>query len=677
MKKQSKKRGVFLLCFVLVFSSVQVCVPETAEAAVWNLTVSNARALALVKSREYKKLVSQISLKGAEYVDAVKSNAEKLRNMLTFRWSPLLSFQFPQRPDLAEAYEFTYKPLQIQSELTGLSHHLAVVKYDIYEETGNLFTEVYTLQENIGFYEERLEGKQNTLKRNKAKVPAGEATQKDVDTMQKDIDTLTDKLGELKRSFEQKKEKLGDAIGLDVTSGCRFLNPYTESSLSRSNLEAIQENALEMDQTFYEIKLNTQQKRVALDTNYKLMKSHYGSKMKPLEPYISSVKAGKEIDSEALKEEYDKFLEKIDAPWNGNIRILFIKIPKEWFKGQLSGVRYIEDEPYTLYTNILEYQEALEEEKAGKKELSDSVEDSFNNVITARNTYVKLAQAAKDRQKEAEAGLLLNRMGDMDYKELAALQEASDDSQEEEMQALSDYTQALNMLDGLSCGAVTDMLYPAGTAPVSVSGGDSLVKEEILEGVFYTITPFAEDNAFELGISVPEGFTPAVTDFELWIDGVQVGERTSVESRLRHLTLDTETAEEVLVRLYEGDTFLADCRIDPLAYYGELQIEGGVQQEETKSYVAEYEITTDPSTGVSRLTVTPLEGVETPAYYTLLYQDGTPLYQEKPVPAEEAFVYLGLLSKGLEDIRVQFYREDLSPLYQAVFEENTGKLKEG
>ena len=83
------------------------------------LTVSQAKNLALKNSRDYKSVKSDITLLQVKYEQAVKSIALKKHNMTTFRWTPLLSFKFPEKADLTEEYEFTYKPLQIQSDITA------------------------------------------------------------------------------------------------------------------------------------------------------------------------------------------------------------------------------------------------------------------------------------------------------------------------------------------------------------------------------------------------------------------------------------------------------------------------------------------------------------------------------------------------------------------------------
>ena len=78
-------------------SNVFLISSEGAEGK--TLTLSQAVALATGVSREYKTTRSKIFLKQAEYEEAVKSIALKKKNMATFRWTPLLSFKFPEKAD--------------------------------------------------------------------------------------------------------------------------------------------------------------------------------------------------------------------------------------------------------------------------------------------------------------------------------------------------------------------------------------------------------------------------------------------------------------------------------------------------------------------------------------------------------------------------------------------------
>ena len=671
-----RKTVSLLLGLVLALTAAGQGEVMTVRAASKNLNVAQARSMAMSDNKSYRKLKNKLTLTQVKYQEAVKSIKLKKKNMATFRWTPLLSFKFPEKPDLAEEFGFTYKPLQIQSEMDSIRHEMSVVKYGVYETVGNQFTEVYTLQETITFYEEQLASEEETLKRNKARLLVGEANAGDIESIEKSLSAKQNKLAGVMRDFEKAKRKLGEMIGLDVSSGFRFGNPYVETGMTRADLDRIRQHALDNDQTYYDAKLNTQLQRISMDTNYSLMRNQYGRKMDRLDPFIKTARSGGKVDSDALKAEYDRMLADADAPWQGSRRILFIKIPKEWFKGQISGVRYVEDEPYALYTNILDYQDALSEEADVKKELLASVEDGYDNAVTAKNAYETMKKEVESIKKDVDAGLLLNKAGSLSFEELKALGELYEENQMALLESLSAYTQSLYSLDGLSCGAVTSYLYAAGTSMEAAAGGDSLVEEETEEGARYYIRTSVEDNIFELGISVPEDYAIEITGFELWIDDVQVGERTDADKTIRHLALDKDNAERVMIRLYDGDDFVDDCLIDPLEYEGPLEVTDGYVSARTEDLtVAEYRIR-EGANGIMHITVVPTGGGgETPAYYTVENREGKRLYGDELIPIDEEFGYLSLINGDLGELRVRFYSAGRQELYIGEFDTAGMKIK--
>ena len=78
---------------------------------------------------------------------------------------------------------------------------------------------------------------------------------------------------------------------------------------------------------------------------------------------------------------------------------------------------------------------------------------------------------------------------------------------------------------------------------------------------------------FELSLFVPEDYRDDVTDFELWADNEQVGERTPVDKTLRHLTLSKDKTDKVHIQLYNNTELVADCEINPDDESGTLSLE--------------------------------------------------------------------------------------------------------
>lgn len=668
----------YILVIVLLLNIMMgLCITKTVEvqAADKTITLAQAISLALNNSDDYRKVKSKISLQEIKYTQAVKSVELKKKNMTTFRWSPLLSFHFPESTSLSDEFEWTNKPFVAQSELQKLKHKLTDVNYSVREKVSNLYVQTYTAQYTVQYQQKYIEQLNTSLEKNKARLYVSTAKQSDIDMLEKSITSANTALGNATRKFEALKKQLSDMISLDVTSGYSFKEPYVKGEIDRSQLESIVQYTLDNSHTYYTAKVDTQVALAALNTNYSLMQSHYGSDMSYISQYISNIKSGKKVDTDAFKSAYDQFLNKVDSYWTGRKRILFIKIPKEWFKGEMDGIRYVEDDPYILYTNALEYTDALNEQNLTEKDIRSEVENGFENLVVVRNSYTSLSEQVKQLEQELETAMILNKLGELEYKEYKETEDLYREAQLNELEALDMYTQTLFSYDRLTCGAITKLLAGEDISISVVSGGESFTDAEAKENITYTITTKFEDSVFELNVNVPDDYEPEVTSYELWVNNTQVGERTEAGGTIRHLALVLDSIQETFIRLYNGDTFVADCSIDPSQYKGILKLDNGSNSslgessEETQviRQVASYSFLTNRITGMSEITIkaNPIENIR---YYRIINIDGKALYSDNYISINDTFNYFSFAVKDLEQLRIEFYDNNENLLYTGDFE---------
>ncbi|MDE6640506.1 MAG: TolC family protein [Acetatifactor sp.] len=644
------------------------------QAAERVLTLDMVKKTALANSSEYEKLESQLQVKEVSLKQAIKSIRLKKKNMSTFRWTPLLSFKFPEKPDLSEAYEFQFKPIEIQAEIDTIKHKMTDQVLAVYENVSNLYVDIVVLQDTISFNEDRLSSMETTLEKNRLRLKLGQATQSDVDAMEKAIKVLNDKIAADKRRLEAAKKKLSTAVGMDVTTGYRFENPFVDFSIQRSQLNDLIQYTLDRDENYYEASMDATTSLISLRTNYNLMAGQYGGKMGYISEYVNQAIAGQKINGKAFKSKYEEFLVAIDAPWQGKKRILFIRIPREWFKGQISGIRYVEDEPYALYEAALEYQDALLEKNNTKQDLTQQVEDSFNNLISMRNSYMSLTEQVEDAKKQLEADKVLNRLGELTYDEYKASLDEYEDMQNEMFEALALYSQALYSFDRLTCGGITALLEGTGADLNAGSGGNSYVEDEYAQGAYYYIESIIQEQEFRVGVGIPDDFEVSVTHFELWCDGTRIGNRTEIDKTIRHLALAVDSVSEVKLRLYDGDTFVDDCVIDPDVYSGPLQIvKGYTTVSSEKLEIGTYTSQTGSVTEMVTITLKPDES-EGIAYYLVKNQEGKYLATSTLIPINTAFRYLPLVQDSMEQLTIEFYGEDSRLKYTGYFETSNMKL---
>lgn len=668
----------FLLAVCMIFPAGWSMAPMNCEAAEAKpLTLTEAKKLAVANSASYEKVESQLSVKQASLSQAYRSIREKQKNMSTFRWSPLLSFKFPTKPDLSEAYEFQFKPIEIQSEIDSLEHQLTDVVLEEYEKVSTLFVDAVVLEESIRFNENRLAVFEEQLVKDKAKLKLGEASQNDIDILNTNITSLQNKIAEDRRSYEQSKKKLSDAIGMDVTTGYSFENPFVSAEISRTQLQDLIQYTLDHDQSYYDVCMSENTALISLRTNYNLMNGQYGNKMNYISGYVNQVYAGTKVNKKAFKSAYEVFLQKIDEPWQGKKKILFIRIPKEWFKGAISGIRYVEDEPYALYEAALEYEDARLERENAQKDLTDEVTDTFENYVSLRNAYLAAVEAVNKAEKSLTAAESLNKLGELTNEEFTTEKEDYEELQNEMFSALADYTKALYSFDRLTCGGVSILLADAGADLKAGGEGNSYVETEYENGAYYYMESIIEQEQFRLNVYIPDDFNVEVTHFELWCDGKQIGERTEIDKSIRHLALTTESIDKAFIRFYNDTEFVDDCEIDPSQQSGELQIvsqytaAGGTGDRE----LGEYSLTVNAATGIATVELSPRQDREI-AYYRISTSDGVYLTGDSYYSTEKSFRYLSLLENGIADLNIEFYDASKNKIYEGHFETAGNKLME-
>lgn len=675
MTKKIKKCIVTVLLTSLIACTVVTQENMVVWAADKTLSLQQAQKVAIAKSSKRVKILNKIELQEIKYSAAVKSIQMKKKNMSTFRWTPLLSFKFPEQPTLADEYEWQYKPLQITSTISSLQHQLLDDQLETKESVSNLYVQIYINQEKIAFLEENLEQAQTTLTRNQARLAVGEATQSDIDKLQQSIDRLTTDISLQKRSFETNKSKLSKLINQDVTTGYTFQNPLQQADIPRNILDNLIQYTLDNDQSYYEAKMDTRLAYTGMNMMESMMRSQYGNKMNNIMPFINQIKAGDSVDSGAFKNAYKQMLDNVDAPWNGTKKILFIRIKKEWFKGAVDGSRYVEDDPYALYTGALEYMDALKEQNSLQDELTNSVKSGFETLKTAQIAYNDAKKSCDILEQEVEKNTRLNLLGKVSYEELSDLQEEYRNQESETLDLLAEYTQLLYSYDRLTCGGITAYLEGTDVDMKAAQGGNSFIAKELEGKAYYYINYRVEDNIFVMGVSIPDNYSLDITDYALYVNDMQIGDVTPIDEELEHLALDLDQVDKAQIFLYDGQELVDVREIDSSVNQAELPINGGytLEHKESVQTVATYIYTLQKTTNTVSMKITPKDS-EQIAYYRLTDTDGNAVNGDELIPIDEEFTYLSLLVGNLSGLNIIFYDSQEQELYQGMFNTESSSI---
>lgn len=662
----------------LFAGALSVTGTEAQAAGGKTLTMKAARALALEESSAYFQAMQSIAAKRAAVSSAKKAVKMQKKDWATFRWSPLLNFKFPHTPSQQELYELEMKPITAQAELDSAENALIETKLGIYMEINNLYVEIVVLQRTIDFNEQRRQSLGLGIEKNKARLLTGDATQADIDALQKKKTATEEKIAADKRALEADLRKLGTKLGTDISTGYTFETPFVEAEIGREQLPMLVQYALDRNHSHYEACMEERGTRKQLETNYSTMSRKYGGDMNLISGYINQVLAGNELkggQANAFKTAYDKFLVQIDSYWEGKRKILFIKVPKLWFKGSEDGTRFIQEEPEALYQNTLDYSSACAGMRDSENSVTEGVIDAYENYISVRNAYKKGLREVDEAEVNLQRDMVRNRLGELSFDEYQSEMDDYEELQNSLLESMKTYSQTLYAFDKEDCGGVSQFLTNGEMGLTLGEVGMSTVEKEYAEGAWYYFKQIIQKEAFELYICIPEGFDIDVTDFELYCDGKKVGERTEVGKRLRHLLLTTGDVDEVKVRLFDGDEFIDDVVIDPDQTTGPLPItkERRIVRPESDD-LGVYEAVDNSVTHMMSVTLKITED-DKAAAYDVKTKAGQSLTGEEPRKLDKSFTHLSLIEESLKDMIITIYDESGGELYKAKFDTVKHKIK--
>jgi hypothetical protein len=368
-------------------------------------------------------------------------------------------------------------------------------------------------------------------------------------------------------------------------------------------------------------------------------------------------------------------LSDIDSKWKGSYRILFFKFPKEWFKGQIDGIRYVEDEPYALYTACMEYAAARTDRIAAEADLRKRISADFEALVTARNASKSLSDAVEDAEKDLSRLLILNQIGKVEYDEVKGQQDDYQALQIDAFDSLTTYNDLLIAFDRLCCGAVT--AYFKGTGFTADASEGALSFPTADGQIWYYIYSEVTDLTFIFGLDIPDNFEPDVSEYEVWYENQNLSGRVEADKTFRHLTLDYGDSHMLKVRLFGADGFVGECEIDTTESRAPLPLQNaaGESAPEEEHIIGNYTVETNIVGSANTSTLIPnfKAGIGAASY--LIQYDGSNIGSDTPIPAGKSFSYLSLLISDLAGVDLLVYNADGDLICTAYFMVSDGTIR--
>ncbi|MCR5482495.1 MAG: hypothetical protein K6F52_06835 [Clostridia bacterium] len=667
------------LAFALTASMNVYLQPEEASAASpVSVTLQQCEALALAHSSQYQTKLFAYNRLCKSYQNALKTVKAKWKDYGTIRWSLLFSISFPSTPYMDEALDLYTKGPGIMVDINSAIREMYDIEKQVKNKVDTLFIQAYQCQEQAKFTEKLLESTQRTLKQNKARLARGKAKQSDIEKTEKKIADLEKKLVKYLKGFTSKMKNLKKQTNVDMISGYKLINPCKTAKLSAAtHLSDLQNYALYWDLEVYNSDLDVQMDKLTVNLEMQLLQRYGWKSAVYVSPYVNRILAGESVNPNVFSASYDEFLKQIDEPWDGKYKILFIKIPKEWFKRKLSGSRYIENAQYAPMDDALTLQGDIKTNADLRAALLDKVEQAFEAAVDGRTAYLNATDSTASAKKNLSKVNALNKIGGASYEETQDADTAYQDAQMSELEALCTYTDLLYALDRLCYGGVRLLLNGESIALDSGGAGLSFADAVDENKAYYYIQPMVQHQAFLFGVTIPSGFDPQITHYELWYGDYQLGKRTPIDKQIVHMTFTYADSNTLTLRLYNSGKYVGEVKVDANEPMGEINLEKTPQKEEiVEKVVGTFKVSDSGNIDIAAASISfdMKKSENAVKYYTIVTDKGKPLIKDKKLPISKKFNYLSLMSGELGMLRVRFFDENQELLYTAEMNEDTMSL---
>jgi hypothetical protein len=544
---------MFLFQTVSIFGASTLDI-ETAK----KLAVETSSDLQNVKIDRIKK---QIELQQAK--DGIRDTRKKDS---TIRFSLLINIEFPTGHGMPKEIELIMKVPRIQNEITVLKKQEPYETLKAQTNAEQAYYDVLLEQHNLGDIEDRLADTKQVLTDVEAKYKMGKGKKTDVDfveTQLKDLETAQQKSA---ANLDVKLKKLGSLVGKEVRYGYQFPEYFPEINLERSQLTTITEYAKAND---FELFKTIQARKLAeRDTEeiLQIYKSKYGQYIQDIEAYIR-YNEGKTMDYDEFIRMHNHALTRIDSPWQGNyvINLLFFKIyiPKEWFKGEYSGTRYMEDQKYALFVSLTERDKARKAEKDAIAALEDTIYNAYSNLKQMESAYSTAKESLDTAKKDYEEQIKQNKMGLVAFADLESSRQAFYTKQNGLYEMKMEYAKALSNFNLTTSGYITHLLSGGSFSSDTLKAGDTF-----LEAPTWYINNSLTQYNFEFGVKVPSDY--GVEEYQLFYQDMPVGDKIKIGNTLMHLPLTYGESTLMEVRFYHEGELKYKATFDGGQYEGEL-----------------------------------------------------------------------------------------------------------
>ena len=267
---------------------------------------------------------------------------------------------------------------------------------------------------------------------------------------------------------------------------------------------------------------------------------------------------------------YNEALTEIDSPWEGSYRInlLFfsIYIPKEWFKGEYSGTRYMEDQKYALFVSLVERDKARQAEQTAMTQLEDSVYNTYSSLKQMESAYQNAEKALELAKTNYESKLEQNKRGLVEFTTLESSRSDFYTKQANLYEMKMEYTKALSSFNLMTAGYVNQLLEGGDFSQNQLEAGDTFASQ----ATWYLDTSLTSQT-FTFGVELPQEYD--VDQYQLFYEGQAIGDPVGIDETIVHLPFTYQDTTLMEVRFYKDGVHCYTSQFDGGQYSGVLQLQ--------------------------------------------------------------------------------------------------------
>ncbi len=527
------------------------------------------------KANDIEQAKKRIELKQA--LDGIRDIRKKES---TVSFSLLFNIKFPESHGMPKEIELLTKIPKIDNELTVLRREALYLKLKAQTKAEQAYYDVLLSNYNLDFVKKHIEESKSAANKVQQQFVLGKAKKADVDFTKKLVTDYERQLEKAVLNEETVKRKLSALVGTNVLFGYTFKEELAFTNLKREELNEIIEFVKNNDFELFKAAQKRALAEKVCDIIMGVYKSAYGSKVNEMEGYIKA-REGKQINYNDFLNQYEKTLYQLDEPWYGAyvINLLFfkIRIPKEWFKLQYSGTRYMEDEKYPIFVALVERDKARKEEENAIAEAEEKIRNEFSSLKNIESSITD----AEENYTAASTGynkmLWDNTLGLVKFTDLESAKNNLYQLQKSIYELKLEYTKQLSAFNLSTSGYVNKKLNRYKPPEDSRFASGNTYGEEGTWHIKNNIT----DYNFIFGVSLPDKYK--ADSYQLFYNGNPLGERIAIDKELIHLAIAYEDKAVLEARFYFKGEHMYTSIIEGGTFEGPLNLIDANKQDVDKA----------------------------------------------------------------------------------------------